>query len=72
MSAAVLLVIGLFALIVGMAAIPGAIAYRIATGCRHKFGIIEQFNVWDGGDRPVARKYTLQCASCGKIKKQEV
>ena len=40
--------------------------------CEHIWEEIGQIDVYNGGERPVATKYILQCKKCGKIKKKEV
>ena len=40
--------------------------------CKHKFKLIHDIDVYDGGKRPIYKKLVFMCEHCGKIKKVKV
>lgn len=45
------------------------------SGCWHKWAIINQARVFDGGkrdDMPTYHRYFLQCERCGKVRSDDL
>jgi hypothetical protein len=57
----------------GLFAVLCAVAYRIATGCRHQWETMRVAKVMaDGYKIPFAFDYELRCTKCGSVKKKRV
>jgi hypothetical protein len=59
----------------GVFLVLAACAWRVFTGCRHKWTVEQIINVFDPdslSERPVSKRYVLVCEHCGTLRKKEV
>ena len=58
-------------IVLALSAVPLAIAYRVATGCRHHWETFKSINIWSGGKHPVGVEYHQSCTKCGALRKRQ-